>query len=231
MLAVALLALAALGSLALDAALPDSGRLLPDSATQRTPYPGIKPYLVVDEEYNRDAWQLPDQLVDSLRILPGQRIADIGAGIGYFEALLARAVGDSGVVFAQEIEAELVQYMKERAIREGTPQVRPILGTPTDSCLPDSLDLVFLCNTYRYIDGRRSYFAKLRDHLRPDGRLVVVEFKRFPRDTTELRILPSRVIDELRVAGYELIDKHDFLPKQYFLEFRPDSAPRLGADE
>jgi len=224
--------LIALGSLGLTATLPDAARLLPDSATRRTPYPGIEPYVVVGEENNRAAWQLPDQLVDSLRILPGQRVADIGAGIGYCEARLARAVGDSGVVFAQEIEAELVQHMKDRAVREGTPQVRPILGTTTDPCLPDSLDLIFLGNTYRYIDGRRSYFSKLRDHLSPGGRLAVIEFRRSPRDTTELRMLPGRVIDALRTAGYALTDQHDFLPKQYFLEFRPDTvAPGRHADE
>ncbi len=77
---------------------------------------------------------------------------------------------------------------------------------------------------YRYIDDRRDYFSKLRDHLNPGGRLAVVEFKRFPRDTTELRILPKRVIDELREAGYELIKEYGFLPKQFFFVFRRDTA-------
>jgi len=197
----------------------DSTAAVSDSATYRVRYSGIESYFKVDIEADRAKWQLPELVVDSLRILPGQRVADIGAGIGYFEGLLATAVGETGAVYAEEIEPELVEHMKERAVIEGTPQVYPILGTPDDPSLPDSLDLIFLCNTYRYIDARRSYFSKLRDHLSPGGRLAVVEFKRFPQDTTEQRILPSRVIEELTAAGYELIQQFDFLPKQFFLVF------------
>ncbi|MCA9728932.1 MAG: methyltransferase domain-containing protein [Candidatus Eisenbacteria bacterium] len=198
-----------------------------DSATYRVPFAGIQPYRYIDEQAHRETWQMPETVVDSLRIRPGQRIADIGAGIGYFETLLARATGESGKVFAEEIEPDLVAHLGERAIAEGTPQVVPILGTPDDPSLPDSLDLIFLCNTYRYIDGRRSYFARLRDRLRPGGRLAIVEFKRFPIDTTEYRILPERVIAELTSAGYRLTDEHDFLPKQYFLEFQPTSSVQV----
>lgn len=206
------------------AAPRDSTRLLPDSATYRVEYSGIPSYLKVDEEANRAKWQMPDLVVDSLRILPGQRVADIGAGIGYFEPLLAKAVGESGAVYAEEIEPELFEYLRSRARREGTPQVHAILGTREDPCLPDSLDLIFLCNTYRYIDARLDYFSRLRSRLKPDGRLAVVDFKRFPQDTTQQRILPSRVIDELSAVGYSLVQQHDFLPKQYFLIFgRSDS--------
>jgi SAM-dependent methyltransferase len=109
--------------------------------------------------------------------------------------------------------------MEKRTLIESTPQVHPILGKPDNPCLPDSLDLIFLCNTYRYIDARRSYFRKLRNHLNPGGRLAVIEFKRFPQDTTEQRILPSQVIEELTASGYGLIQQYDFLPKQFFLIF------------
>jgi ubiquinone/menaquinone biosynthesis C-methylase UbiE len=210
----------------------DSKDVPSDSATYRTGYSGIKRYTGVADAETRATWQMPDLVVDSLDLSPGQRVADIGAGSGYFERLLAKAVGESGAVYAVEIEPELVQHMQERAVREETPQVRPILGTRDNPGLPDSLDLIFLCNTYRYIDGRRSYFARLRDRLNPEGRLAVVEFKRFPQDTTETRILPERVIAELNAAGYEVVQRYTFLPKQYFLIFRvrPDTGQPSSND-
>jgi arsenite methyltransferase len=218
MLIATLLVPLALAAGGVHGATADSTGLPSDSATFRIPFSGVGRDLAAWEQ-DRSVWQLPEQVVDSLEILPGQRIADLGAGSGYFEWLLAKAVGDSGNVFAQEIQPALVQYMQDRAAREGTPQVHAVLGTTEESGLPDSLDLIFVCDTYRYIDGRRTYFARLRDHLRRGGRLAIVEFKRFPADTTERRILPARVMAELNYAGYELEREYTFLPKQFFFIF------------
>jgi len=85
----------------------------------------------------RDAWQLPAAVVDSLAIEPGQRIADIGAGTGYFNLYFANALGNGGRVFAEEIEPELVVYVQERVSRDATPQVISILGKRDDPCLPE----------------------------------------------------------------------------------------------
>ena len=162
---------------------------------------------------------MPAAIVDSLRIKSCQRVAEIGASTGYFNARFARAVGPCGRTFAMEITPDLVEYMRKRAELESTPEVVCVLCSPDDPCLPDSLDLVFLCNTYRYIDGRRSYFARVRDHLVDGGRVVVVDFRETARDTAGWRIPSSRVVDEMRAAGFELTEKFDFLPKQYFLIF------------
>jgi SAM-dependent methyltransferase len=191
-----------------------------DSATSRLRFGSIEGSVRVLDNPNRDAWQLPAAVVDSLGIEPGQRVADIGAGTGYFNSYFARAVGSGGRVFAEEIEPELVAHMQERADREGTPQVVPILGKTEDPCLPDSLDLIFVCNTYNYIDGRVAYFSALRRKLAPGGRLAVVSFRRSPADPSTARMLPESVTVELEAAGYELIRAFDFLPKQYFLVYR-----------
>jgi ubiquinone/menaquinone biosynthesis C-methylase UbiE len=162
---------------------------------------------------------MPDAIVDSLRIKPCERVAEIGAGTGYFNARFARAVGPCGRTFATEITPELVEYMRNRAELESTPEVVSLLCSPEDSCLPDSLDLVFLCNTYRYIDRRRSYFARVRDHLVDSGRVAVVDFRETARDTTGWRLPSGRVIEEMQAAGFEVAERFDFLPKQYFLVF------------
>ncbi len=188
-----------------------------DAATSRLGFRSAEASSKVLDHEKRDAWQLPQAVVDSLRILPGSRVADIGAGTGYFNKYLAAAVGPTGFVFAQEIEPELVAHMRERAEEEETSQVVPLLGRREAADVPDSLDLVFLCNTYRYIDGRIAYFAALRESLLPGGRLAVVGFRRHPSDPSPARIPPEQVTSELEKAGYVVLTEYDFLPKQYFM--------------
>ncbi len=107
--------------------------------------------------------------------------------------------------------------MTARAEEEGTSQVVPVLGGRESAGVPDSLDLVFLCNTYRYIDGRIAYFSALRENLLPTGRLAIVGFRRHPSDPSPARIHPEQVTSELIKAGYVVLEEFDFLPKQYFL--------------
>ena len=190
-----------------------------DSATHHVDFHDIEQWEESLENPDRAKWQMPDRVVDSLDVQPRAVIADIGAGTGYFNLLFAKAVGDSGKVYAEEIEPELVRYMFDRRRLEGTPQVMPILGSPEDPRLPDGLDLVFVCNTYRYIDGRRAYFARLLEKLEPAGRLAIIDFTPTPQ-TAETRISADQVREELEAVGYELAEVFTFLPVQYFLVFK-----------
>ena len=192
----------------------------PDDATSRLGFLSAENSAKVLDHEARDRWQQPTTVVDSLAIPLGARVAEIGAGTGYFNRYFASKVGPAGRVFAQEIEADLVEYMRVRAQQENTPQVSPVLGTPRSPSIPESLDLIFLCNTYRYIDGRIKYFADLRENLAPEGRLVIVGFRRHPSDPSPARIKPERITSELNKAGYTLDQEFDFLPKQYFLVYR-----------
>lgn len=205
-------------------ALPPAAAEHGDSATIRHSFADVERWVAVFDDTARAAWQMPGELVAALGLGAGARVADIGAGTGYFNPHFARAVGDSGRVYAADIEPGLVRYMAERAKREATPQVEPILATADDPHLPDGLDLIFICDTYHHIDGRRAYFTRLRGRLAPGGRLAIVDFK--PGELPvgpppEHRILPEAVIAELAAAGFELVEQPDLLPYQYFLIFRP----------
>jgi ubiquinone/menaquinone biosynthesis C-methylase UbiE len=181
----------------------------------------------VFDDTARDAWQRPAALVAALAIRPGDTVADIGAGTGYFNRHFAAAVGDSGRVLAADIEPGLIAHMEERARVEGTPQVRPVLAAPDDPHLPAGVDLLFLCNTYHHIDGRRAYFDRLRAGLAAGARLVVVDFR--PGDLPvgpppEHRLAPAQVVSELAAASYAFADSLAILPFQYVLIFRPVTA-------
>lgn len=170
----------------------------------------------------RDAWQKPDAVVAALALDPAAHVADIGAGTGYFAVRLARAV-PQGTVYAADLEAAMVAWLTERARTEGLANIVPIHATPDDARLPAPVDLIMLTNTYHHIEGRTAYFTRLRDHLRPGGRLAIVDYKlQFEGHgpPPEMRLAPDTVVDELRAAGYTLTARDEStLERQYILIF------------
>src|SRR5262249_28911877 len=99
----------------------------------------------------RDAWQKPAEVIAALRIEPGMTVVDLGAGTGYFLPHLSRAVGPQGKVIALDIEADMVRYMKERAGREGLPNVEARQVSPSDPALPPgSVDRVLIVDTWHH---------------------------------------------------------------------------------
>ena len=169
----------------------------------------------------RDAWQKPDQVLDALHLERTARVVDLGAGTGYFSARIAKRVPD-GKLFAVDIQPDMVRYLRERAQREHLSVLVPVLATAESSNLPEPVDLVLVVDTYHHIDHRIAYFAKLRELLRPNGRLAIVDFKSDSPNgpPPEHRISPDKVIAELAAAGYSLAATHEFLPRQYFLVFQ-----------
>jgi cyclopropane fatty-acyl-phospholipid synthase-like methyltransferase len=171
----------------------------------------------------RDAWQKPDEVVKALRLAPDAAVADIGAGTGYFAVRLARAV-PRGRVFAVDIEPDMVRYLRERAQREGLANLVAVQGKPDDARLPEPVDRVLIVDTYHHIDARVAYFARLRGSLKPGAEVAIVDFTlESPVGPPKSARLPAQtVIDEMRRAGYLLAARHEFLPHQYFLVFRPN---------
>jgi SAM-dependent methyltransferase len=170
------------------------------------------------EDPARDAWQMPDSIVSVLCVTDDLVIVDIGSATGYFPVRFANAC-PSGKVFGSDIEAEMVWYLNERARREGVSNLVSILAAPDDPYLPMRVDIVFMCNTYHHINDRVDYFTRLKDQLRPGGRVAIVDFRvsshRGPPHKLERKVVESEMIE----AGYTLAGDHDFLPEQYFLVF------------
>jgi hypothetical protein len=106
-------------------------------------------------------------------------------------------------------------------MREGLPNLHPVLGEPSDPKLPEPVDVVLLVDTYHHIEDRPAYFSRLGGNLRAGGRVAIVDFRMGasigPPD--EYKIKPEQVIAEMQQAGYRLVASPDFLPEQYFLIF------------
>lgn len=174
------------------------------------------------DDPGRDAWQKPHEVIRALAIPPGARVADIGAGTGYFTVRLAHMASD-GVVFAVDVEPDMVKYVGERAARAGLANVRAVQAAPTDPKLPEKVDRVLVVDTYHHIEDREAYFRRLRADLRPGGEVAIVDFT--PESPLgpprEARIPKDRVVAEMARAGYRLVRAPAILPYQYLLVFAP----------
>lgn len=179
------------------------------------------------DDPGRDAWQKPDDVIRALALAPDARVADLGAGTGYFTVRLARAL-PQGRIYGIDVEPDMVKYLDDRARKEGLPNVVPLLAAPDDPRLPESVDLVLVVDTYHHIDDRVAYFARLQQKLAPGGRVAVVDFRRGqpmgPPDAH--KIPPEQLKQEMAAAGYAVSADYDFLPNQYFVVFTPQGAAR-----
>lgn len=192
-------------------------------ATSRHSFEDVERWKAVFDDPARDAWQKPEATVAALGLRPGSTVADLGAGTGYFSRWLSAAVGPGGTVLAVDTEPNLVAYLRERAEREHTDNVVPILASPANPRLPHAgVDLVLVVDTYHHIDARPTYFRSLRRALRPGGRVAVVDWQKRELPVgppMEHKLAREQVVDEMTAAGYVLAGEPDLLPYQYFLVF------------
>ena len=195
-----------------------------DRATATHSFADVGYWSKIFDDPKRDVWQRPKELVAALALQPGQTVADVGAGTGYFSRYLADAVGPQGSVLAVEVEPTLVAHLRQRAEREHAANVVAVLAAPDDPRLPAAgVDLIFIVDTYHHLDHRMRYLPKLRAALRPGGRVAVVDWKagQLPEGPPpEHKIPRAQVVDEMRSAGFGLANDLDVLPYQYVLIFQ-----------
>jgi len=172
---------------------------------------------------DRDLWQLPDQIMDTLGIAEGSAVADIGAGGGWFTIRLARRVGASGLVYSEDIQPQMLEATMRRVAREGLSNVRRVLGTAEDPRLPaGALDAVLIVDTYHELDNPGALLRNIAKALKPQGRVGVVDFKRDglgPGPALEDRMDPEDIVGDAEAAGLRLVRREMFLPYQFLLVF------------
>jgi ubiquinone/menaquinone biosynthesis C-methylase UbiE len=166
----------------------------------------------------RDAWQLPDRVIETLAIKPGQIVADIGAGTGYFTVRLAKSA-PAARVYGVDIEQSMVDYLSQRAMREGLKNVTALRGGSDRTNLPEPVDVVLIVDTFHHIPQRVAYFTALKKLMKPGARLAIVDFKKDSPEgpPREFRFTPDEISAELGKAGFSLQRQDDFLPRQMLL--------------
>jgi SAM-dependent methyltransferase len=173
------------------------------------------------DDPSRDAWQMPARVVEALALKPGQSIADIGAGTGYFSTRLARSTA-SPTVYAVDIEPSMVAYLKARAAKEGLKNLVAVQAGSDGPNLPAAVDTILIVDTYHHIPNRVAYFTKLKSALKPGGTLAIVDFRKDSPSgpPVEFRFTAEQISGELARAGFTLARQHEFLPRQLFLVYQ-----------
>ena len=178
----------------------------------------------------RDAWQLPARVIEALQLRPDETVADIGAGTGYFTVRLARSPA-APKIYAVDIEPAMVEYVRQRAAREGLTNVVAVQAGPAGPNLPEPVDVVLIVDTYHHLPDRVSYFTALKQSLKPGARLAIVDFRKgAPEGPPEqFRFTPEQITGELAAAGFSRLAEHDFLPRQIFLVYQAGSESAQAA--
>lgn len=179
------------------------------------------------DDPKRDTWQKPEQVLAMLGIKPGMKIADIGAGTGYFTVRLARHAS-APKVYAVDIESKMIDHIKARSDKEGLNNVVGVVASETSPNLPEPVDLVLMVNTHHHVPNRVAYFANLLKSLTPSGRVAVIDWK--PEAAggppKHFRLTAQQIQREMAQAGYRVLAEHEFLPNQTFQVFA--AIPKMG---
>jgi predicted methyltransferase len=174
------------------------------------------------ESPDRAAWQKPDQIMDSLGIADGSKVADIGAGAGWFTIQLARRVGPNGLVYAQDVQRQMLEAIRRRVSREGLQNVQTVLGTGSNPNLPKgALDAILVVDVYPEVDDRVTFLRNLSLALKPNGRIGVVNYKPGrggpgPAPNEGVRVEGAAVEADAHAAGLRVLARGN-LPFQYLI--------------
>ncbi len=176
----------------------------------------------------------PDQVVAALRLKPGDVVADIGAGTGYFTRRLARVVGETGRVYAVDIQPEMLELLKRDLTARGLHNVVPVLGETADPKLPAAaVDLILMVDVYHEFDHPYEMLQKLTSALKPGGRIAFVEYR---AEDPQVPIKPLHKMSEAQVRkeaaqqALVWVETVGTLPRQHLILFRK-AADRPGTAE
>lgn len=179
------------------------------------------------ETESREIFHQRKKIVAAVGLKPGMTVADIGAGTGLFVVPFAEAAGEKGKVYAVEIAPTFLEHIRERAKQAGVRNIETVLGKERSVELPEaSVDLAFICDVYHHFEYPQDSLASLHRALKPDGELLLIDFKRIPGESSDfvmghVRAGQEVFESEVVAAGFEKIGEvKDVLNENYFVRFR-----------
>jgi ubiquinone/menaquinone biosynthesis C-methylase UbiE len=176
------------------------------------------------EREGRAESERPEVVIQAMRLRDGEVVAEIGCGTGFFSRRLAKAVGPHGTVYAEDIQPEMLDMLRERAAQDGDANIVTVLGSETDPKLPKGrMDWILLVDVYHEFQEPAPMLAKIRAALKRGGRVALVEYR--AEDDSAKHISPAhrmsvdQVLREWTPAGFELVERVETLPSQHLFVF------------
>jgi ubiquinone/menaquinone biosynthesis C-methylase UbiE len=186
------------------------------------PFADTQKYIDFLERGDRAIWQKPDAIIRELHLSGTEKIADVGAGSGYFTFRFARALPE-GKVYAIDIEPEMLRHIHHKAMTEGVNNIEVIKSTPEDPKVPADVDLVFVCDVIHHVKNQKMLLQQLSRQMKRGAHVVVIEFKEgdLPEGPpASVKIPKKKLIALITENNFKLeTEKSDFLPFQEFLIF------------
>ena len=187
--------------------------------------PDVKEYVGKFEVESREVYAKRQEILAACGLKPGMAVADVGAGTGLFTRMFARAVGPEGKVYAVDIAPRFVEHVEKTCKEAGFKNVQGVVCTPTSVEFPEnSVDLVFVCDTYHHFEFPQRTLASIHRALRPGGRIVLVDFHRIPGKSSlwilfHVRAGQEVFVKEIETAGFKQTGEEKFLKENYLVRF------------
>jgi ubiquinone/menaquinone biosynthesis C-methylase UbiE len=188
--------------------------------------PQVAAFVERFEKEGREIYDKRDEVVAACGIKEGMAIADVGAGTGLFSRLFAAKTGTKGRVYAVDIAAKFVDYVKQTSLQQGLTNVIGVVCKPDSVELPpESVDLVFICDTYHHFEYPQSTMASIAKALRPHGVLCLIDYQRVAGVSSawvlgHVRAGKEVFRKEIEDAGFEFVEEVKLFQQNYFLKFR-----------
>jgi ubiquinone/menaquinone biosynthesis C-methylase UbiE len=185
----------------------------------------VEEFIAKFEGESREIFAKRKQIVEACQLKAGMAVADVGAGTGLFTRLFAASVGETGKVYAVDIAPKFVKYIEETCAQSGIKNVQGVVCKPTSVELPEnSVDLVFICDTYHHFEFPFKTMASIHRALRPGGKVVVIDFHRIEGKSRDwvlkhVRAGQETVVKEIISCGFKQIGEEKFLEENYLVRF------------
>lgn len=178
-------------------------------------------YIKLLESERRQSELQVAKVIETLKVKPGQRVADIGSGSGLFTRPLAKQLGNKGVVYAVDIDPELIKYVEKTAAEQNLTNIKTIMGGEADPKLPEKVDLIVIIDTLHHIANQPTYLKGLKKYLKSNGRIALIDFsKTWPAGHEKMIYKLADLDGWMKAAGFKQIEKYDFLDNDFFVVYR-----------
>jgi len=186
------------------------------------PFDKTEKYIEFLERKDRENWQNPDDIIKKLSLKGDEKIADVGAGSGYFSFRFAEKL-KTGKVYAIDVEPEMIRHIHHKSMTRKIQNIDAIIAEYNDPKVPGDSDIVFICDVLHHVKKRAEWLKKLHSEMKRGAKLVIIEFKegKLPQGPPEsLKISKEELYELIEAAGFKKVSEDTkILPYQYFLEF------------